>query len=84
MDNFDLKKYLAEGKLNEGVNSNQGSVIISLIEKLDRYVMWTKESRELVYQAKEKEIENLKNAFNYGQTNPEMEADEYLNFINFK
>ena len=29
-------------------------------------------------------IKNIKNAFDYGQTDPGMEADEYLNFINFK
>jgi len=84
MDNFDLKKYLAKNKLNEMTNSTQESVIDELIEKLDKYIMWTKEARELVYQAKAKEIENVKNAFNYGQTDLGMEVDEYLKFINLR
>ena len=41
-------------------------------------------SQEVYDKAKEKEIKNIKNAFNYGQTDPGMEADEYLDFINFK
>lgn len=40
--------------------------------------------KEEYRKSKEKEIENIKNAFNYGQTDPGMEADEYLDFINFK
>ena len=31
-----------------------------------------------------KEIENVKNAFNYGQTDLGMEVDEYLKFINLR
>ena len=86
MDNFDLKKYLAEGKLNEEANPGKGLAIDDLIEKLDKYVMqaYTDPMKAFVYQARAKEIENIKNAFNYGQTNPGMEVDEYLNFMNFK
>jgi len=81
MDNFDLKKYLAKSRLNEGANSGK----ISAVEHL--YNKWSEQGTlylEDLEQAKEKEIENIKNAFNYGQTDPGMEADEYLDFINFK
>ena len=88
MDNFDLKKYLAEGRLNEEVNSGQGSAVEWLVEQLDNLIEYYPSQFEQVNkafeQAKAKEIENLKNAFNYGQTDPGMEADEYLDFINFK
>ena len=88
MDNFDLKKYLAEGRLNEEVNSGQGSAVEWLVEQLDNLIEYYPSQFEQVNkafeQAKSKEIENLKNAFNYGQTDPGMEADEYLDFINFK
>lgn len=82
MDNFDLKKYLSENRLNEGVNSGQGSAI-EWLEK--RFYFTEGQLIDIDFeQAKAKEIENIKNAFNYGQTDPGIEADEYLDFINFK
>jgi hypothetical protein len=88
MDNFDLKKYLAEGRLNEGVNSGQGSAVEWLAEQFDNivelYPSQFEKINNAIEQAKAKEIENIKNAFNYGQTDPGMEADEYLDFINLK
>jgi hypothetical protein len=97
MDNFDLKKYLAENRLNEGVDSSQESVAEWLFNQFQRTGIYPKYSVDdeesnskqdlihtLIEKAKAKEIENIKNAFNYGQTDPGMEADEYLDFINFK
>ena len=82
MDNFDLKKYLAEGKLNEETSSGHSSAV----EYLEEIIYGDKEFSlsEVFKQAKAKEIENIKNAFDYGQTDLGMESDEYLNFINFK
>ena len=82
MDNFDLKKYLVENKLSEKTNSNQLSAVEFLGNQLPLGVKGA--IMDKIEQAKEKEIENIKNAFNYGQTDPGMEADEYLDFINFK
>jgi hypothetical protein len=87
MDNFDLRKYLAENRLNETSNPNP-----SAVEWLCENNYTFRRELELgnqslikqIKQAKEMEIENIKNAFDYGQTDLGMEADEYLNFINFK
>ena len=81
MDNFDLKKYLVENKLSEEASSNP----LSAVEYLEEIIYGDKEFSlsEVFKQAKAIEIENIKNAFNYGQTDPGMEADEYLDFINF-
>ena len=85
MDNFDLKKYLVENKLSEETNSNPLSAVDLLSEKVGHNsLMSLSDYNEILEQAKAKEIENIKNAFDYGQTDPGMEADEYLDFINFK
>jgi hypothetical protein len=81
MDNFDLKKYLVENKLSEEASSNQ----LSAVEWLEDQIKSEKYIEDVDFsQAKAMEKEQIKNAFNYGQTDPGMEADEYLDFINFK
>jgi hypothetical protein len=84
MDNFDLRKYLVENKLSEEASSNQLSAVEWLFTMLNNPKSDQVFAKKLYDKAKEKEIENIKNAFDYGQIDLGMEADEYLDFINFK
>jgi hypothetical protein len=73
MDKFDLKKYLAENKLNETSNSN-----LSAVEWLIEQIKNEKYIEDIDFQqAKEMEKQQIENAFNYGQFDLGMEADEY-------
>ena len=46
-------------------------------------IVWEEKTIDLVEQAKEMEREQIENAFNYGQIDLGMEADEYYN-VTFK
>ena len=80
MDNFDLKKYLTENKLNEVSNSNP-SAVEWLIEQIknEKYI------EDIDFQqAKEMEKQQIIDAFEFAQNDLGMEADEYINYMNLK
>ena len=86
MDKFDLKKYLAENKLNEESNSNETAVDffakkLNFLFGTDNYDYLQGDTYK---KAKELERQQIKNAFEFAQNDLGMEADEYINYMNLK
>jgi hypothetical protein len=87
MDNFDLKKYLAEGKLNEESNQTKTAIdwLCENIYTIQRELsIGNKSLIEKINQAKEIERQQIMDAFEFAQNDLGMEADEYINYMNLK